>query len=288
MGVSVGELTGSGTELAFDYPQGQKATLSELTWDLKDVAVAGVQASARLGQRIRVNFGYWWAIDRGNGMMVDRDWLFAPTGSVLTPTTDENWTDESRHPDTTVDSGTMVDANVAAVVLQSGPFSLHGILGVKNESWHWSARGGTYVYSYYDFRDSVGSFDSDQEVINYEQRFTIPYGGVGASWRKRTFAVETHLLLSPFVHATGSDYHALRDMTFEGDFFGGTFVGVGMNARWAFARRWSVALAVDYESVPEITGDVTITAPFFEEVYGVGGGIAMHNTMATLGLGYRF
>lgn len=288
LGVALGGVTGAGTELAYDYPLGRKTTLSELKWDLKSVAVAGAQASAGFGRRFRLNLGYWWAIDEGNGEMVDRDWLYSPAVSAILVPTGDNWTDESRHPDTTVDAGTMIDVNLTALALQSGPFSLRGIVGLKSDTWRWSARGGTYVYSSSDFRDTEGSFDSGEEVITYKQQFTIPYLGLGTSWKTPTLSVDAHALLSFAVSATDSDYHVLRDTLFEGDFARGTFLGLGLNATWSFAQHWSVTLGLEYQSIAEITGDVTITAPFAQGVSEVGGGIAMHSAMVTLGTGYRF
>jgi hypothetical protein len=61
-----------------------------------------------------------------------------------------------------------------------------------------------------------------------------------------------------------------------------------MEAAWAFAPKWSVTLAVEYQSISEITGDVTITGPYSQWVEEVAGGISMHTAMATLGAGYRF
>lgn len=288
IGASIGELVGGATELAYQYPLGRKTTLSELTWDLKNVAVAGVQASAGFGGRFRLNLGCWWAIDGGSGMMVDRDWLYSPSASIFLTPSDDNWTDESRHPDTTVDAGTMVDVNLTAQVVQSGPFSLRGIVGFRSDTWRWSARGGTYLYSVDDFRDTAGAFESGQEVIAYEQQYAIPYVGLGASWRRRALSVESHVLLSAAVSASDRDNHVLRDTIFEGDFSGGSYVGLGFNACWAFAPRWSATLGVEYQSISSLTGDVTITAPEIRAVDEDGGGIAMHAAAISLGAGYRF
>jgi len=100
--------------------------------------------------------------------------------------------------------------------------------------------------------------------------------------------VETHLLLSTMVSATDSDYHVLRNTLFEGDFSGGTYVGLGLNAAWAFAPQWSATLGVEYQSISEMTGDVTITAPEVRAIDESGGGLAMDAAMITLGAAYRF
>jgi outer membrane protease len=288
LGASVGQVAGTASELVFDYPLGSKAKISELTWDIKDVTVAGVQASAGFGGRFRVNLGFWSALNEGSGEMVDRDWLYSDEYSAALVPGDGNWTHESRHPDTSVDEGTMVDLNLTVLALQTGSFSLLGIAGYKSDTWDWSARGGTYVYSDESFRDTVGSFPSGQEVIRYEQKYSIPYLGIGVNWTWPVFRVDGHLLLSTLVSATDSDYHVLRDTLFEGDFSGGTYVGLGLNAAWTFAPHWFATIDVEYQSVSEMTGNVTIATPeglFYEED---GGGLAMDATMITLGAGYRF
>jgi outer membrane protease len=288
----IGRLGGTASELVFDYPFGSKTKISELTWDLKDVTVAGVRASARLGARFRLHAGFWSALDEGSGDMVDRDWLYTDE-SFLELTPDEgNWTHESRHPETSVDEGTMFDVNLSVLAFESGAFSLSGVLGYKRDSWSWSSRGGTFVYSDEDFRDLSGDFEDlfgkDVLVIEYEQTYSIPYLGVSLSWAAPTFSFEGHALYSPAVSATDRDYHALRERLFEGDFSGGTYVGLGLNAAWTFAPQWFASLGLEYQSVLEMTGDVTVTSPEVRGTYGDSGGVAMDATMITLGAGYRF
>ena len=72
--------------------------------------------------------------------------------------------------------------------------------------------------------------------------------------------METHLLVQRLVSASDTDYHVLRDMIFEGDFSGGTYIGLGFEARSGRSRRAGPRRsALEYQSIPEITGDVTIS-----------------------------
>jgi len=41
-----------------------------------------------------------------------------------------------------------------------------------------------------------------------------------------------------------------------------------MNATWRFARHWSAALGVEYQSIPEITGDIAISGEEGSGFYG--------------------
>jgi plasminogen activator len=288
LGASVGRVSGTATELVFDYPLGSKTKISELTWDIKDVTVAGVQASAGLGAKFRLNAGYWSALDEGSGEMIDRDWLYTEESYLVLTPDDGNWNYESRHPDTSVDEGTMLDLNLTFQALRTGSFSLLGIVGYRTDTWGWSSRGGTYVYSDESFRDTSGAFPEGEEIINYEQEYKIPYVGIGANWASPAFRLDARLLLSTMVSATDSDYHVLRDTLFEGDFSGGTFVGFGLDATWTFAPHWFATLGLEYQSISEMTGDVTITEPEGTSSFEDGGGVAVDTTMITVGAGYRF
>ena len=288
LGASVGLVSGTASELVFDYPFGNKTKMSELTWDIKEVTVAGVQASVGLGAKFRLNAGFWSALDEGSGGMVDRDWLYTEESFLVLTPDDDNWTHESQHPDTSVDEGTMADLNLSFEALRSGAFSLLGIVGYRADTWRWSSRGGTFIYSDESRRDTAGSFPDGAEVIRYEQNYDIPYIGIGANWASPAFRVDARLLLSTMVSATDTDYHVLRETLFEGDFSGGTYVGFGLNAAWEFAPRWFATLGLEYESISEITGDVTINSPeglFHDED---GGGVALDTTLVSVGAGYRF
>jgi len=288
LGTSIGLVEGTATELAISYPNGRKFKLSELTWDIKDVVMAGVYGSVGLGRRFRLNLGVWSALIEGNGTMVDRDWDYSESDSAFLKPNDGNWTHESRHPDTSLDKGILVDLNLSVLALPAGPFSLRGIVGFKHDTWKWSARGGTYVYSFEGFRDITGSFPEGVQVITYEQQYSIPYIGVGASWTRSAFQLETHLLVSPVVFASDKDEHVLRAVTFEGEFSGGKYIGLGLNATWAFARHWATTLGVEYQKIPEITGDISIAGSEGSGLFRGGGGVAMSATSVILGAGYRF
>jgi outer membrane protease len=290
LGASVGVVEGTASELAFSYPLGRKFKLSELTWDIKDVLMGGVQGTLGLGRRVRLNLGAWFAFTEGNGMMVDRDWNYPDSVSAVLLPNGRNWSDESRHPDTSLDEGIVLDQNLNVTALKLGAFSLHGLVGFKYDSWKWSSRGGTFIYSteFYGSRDATGAFPAGQPVITYKQQYSIAYIGVGASWSRPAFQLETHLVYSGWVFARDSDFHVLRDVRFEGDFSGGTYIGLGLKAAWAFTQHWSAALGVEYQTIPEITGDVEISGSEGRGVIRDGGGLAMNALSLALEAGYRF
>ncbi len=288
IGASFGQVQGTCSEKIFDYPLGKKFLLSDLKWDFRDVTLAGMMTSAGLGGWCRVNIGYWSAFLGGRGFMVDHDWIYTNSTTETLVPDDTNWTHESRHPDTNLDGGSMFDLNVNILALRAAPFTLRGILGFKSDVWSWSARGGTYIYSNNGFRDTVGAFESQEQVIEYEQNYTLPYLGIGGNWSSPTFLMDIHLLMSPTTWASTTDFHNLRDTTFKGDYFGGYYVGVGLTVTWSITQRWAATLRGEYQSISRLTGDVTMTTSddlwFFPDACGVG----MDALMYSLGTSYRF
>ena len=123
-------------------PEVREFKVSELKWDIKDVVMAGVQGAVDYAGWFRLNLDYRSAVGDDGGEMVDRDWLLVGSDN------DDEWTHESRHPDTTIDSGSAFDASVDIRAFSAGGFSLRGILGYRFDEWEWSSRGGTYTYTW--------------------------------------------------------------------------------------------------------------------------------------------
>lgn len=287
-GASFGVVEGTCSETVFTYPGGEKFLLSDLKWDYRGVTLGGFMVSSGIGGRYRANFGYWSAFHGGSGLMVDRDWVYDDAVAHAIVQDDSNWTHESRHPDTSLDGGTMLDVNISVLALRAAPFSLRGILGFKRDTWNWSARGGTYNYSSLEFRDSVGVFDSDKQVIAYRQEYSIPYLGIGANVSTPRFLMDVHALLSPAIWASTTDYHNMRDLTFAGDFFGGFYLGLGLTATHTITPRWAITLRGEYQSISWLTGDLTVITSERERVYQGAAGVGMNALMYSLGTSFRF
>lgn len=277
---SVGAIGGKSYERVLDGD----FKVSQLDWELKNIALAGVEGSVSVAERLQINLGFWTAVGEGDGMMIDRDWL------LRSADTDDEWTHESRHPDTVLEEGTVFDLNVAVKALNLGPLALSGIVGYTSDTWKWSARGGTYVYSDIEnggFRDLRGSFPAGP-VIEYEQVYKAPYLGVGLDGDIGALQLHGHLLYSPWVSATDRDYHVLRDTLFLGDFSGGKFVELGVSATFFFTPQLFVGASVEAQQFSEVVGDVTIEAPEGRGTDRDGGSVELGVAAVLLSAGYRF
>jgi plasminogen activator len=291
LGASFGQLAGTAYERVY-APEIREFKVSELKWDLKDVAMGGVQGTLGFGSRFRLNLGYWIPLNEGSGEMVDTDWEF------LNTTSEDQWTKQSRHPDTAVDSGSVLDINLDYRVYTAGSFSVSGILGYRRNEWEWSSRGGSFVYSWDlnndgfitpdEFRVDQGSFPDGQLVITYRQQYEVPYLGLGLDGAFGPVEVQGHLLYSPWVSAEDHDVHVLRDTTFDGDFSGGSWFGLGVSARWFFLPRWYATLGVEYEKYDEIVGTVTQAGPEGRFVFDGGGSVEPETVLLLFGAGVRF
>ncbi len=271
---SAGYLSGTANERVYDGDY----KVSELNWDLKDIYMGGGVVSVGFAKRVHLNFGYWGAMSSGNGQMEDFDWLYEG----------EDWSDWSLS-DVEVTEGYMWDANVTVDVFQKNALNLGVTAGYKNDFWSWKDYGIEHVYSYNSFRDDVGD-DPYTTGIEYEQEFQIYYTGVQASYTLSDFKFLMYGTLSPFVTANDKDLHVYRDLEFTEEFSGGTYYGLGAKATYSFKSNVSVSLGIDYQAIPEIIGDTTVTDLTTGETedYPDSAGIENQVMMVSLGLGYGF
>ncbi|HEY6000453.1 MAG TPA: omptin family outer membrane protease [bacterium] len=291
LGAGIGVLEGTAFERSY-APWLREFKLSELKWDLSDVAMAGIEGTATIGRWVRVGGTFWAAVSDGDGGMVDRDWLLRDS------TADNQWTHESRHPDTTVDKGWTGDVDVDVRAFSAGALTVRGVLGYRQDVWEWSARGGTFIYTVDangdgligpdEFRSRRGSFPAGRLVISYRQEYRVPYLGVVCDGAFGPVQVQGRLLYGPWVSAEDHDFHALRATTFDGEFTGGEWLGTGVAGTWHFAPRWYAVAGVEYEKYGELTGDVLVRSPEGAALYEDGGGMELETVLVRLGAGFRF
>lgn len=280
---SAGLLGGEARELVYEPYAGTRRKASELIWDLKQIYVIGAVGSANLFDWVDVNLGIWTAATEGNGGMVDYDWFLNTPGA---PSPDD-WTDRS-FSDVKVTTATMFDINAALKLFTWQNIKFKGIVGLKRDTWEWTDSGQGYVYSTRSFRDTVGSFDG-RNVINYDQTFTIPYIGGSAAIPVGPVSISAYLLLSPSVSAEDNDFHVLRGIHFTEKFSGGTYVALGGNVSYHMTKNLFISGALDYQSIPEIAGDMTLRSATGEvQTAPDAAGISHNSLMISGSLGYTF
>ncbi|MDD4871549.1 MAG: omptin family outer membrane protease [Kiritimatiellae bacterium] len=280
---SVGLLNGEARELVYDFESGRRRKASELIWDLKSLYMIGGVVSANICNWFNVNLGIWTAVNEGNGNMVDYDWVL-DTPNAPSP---NDWTDRS-FSDVKVTEATVFDLNASIIMFNWQDIVFRGIIGFKQDSWEWEDSGQDYVYSSLSFRDTTGSFEG-QNVINYDQTFTVPYLGISANGPLGPVNIGVYLLYSSAVSAEDNDFHVLRGIHFTEKFSSGDYIAMGINTTYHISDQLFVSGAIDYQSIPEINGDMELTDPNGEtQSYSNTAGIQHNSTMFSVSIGCKF
>lgn len=248
---SLGMADGLAKEHVYDYenPDGSRRKLSRLDWDIKNVIMGGVNGSYRLLDKLTVNGGIWVALSKGSGEMDDYDWM--NVGST-------DWTHYSLS-EVDVTTGYIFDFNLAWDLLRGSEWTLRGIFGYKQDGWKWEDRGVYLLYPEYNY---VPIPLDGENMIDYEQEIRMPYLGASGDWRWNDLTLAGYLTWSPIVEADDWDHHIARTLKFHETFEGGDMFGAGMEVRYDFTRGFFkgafVNLAVDYQVVDLIIGDMEV------------------------------
>lgn len=250
---SIGVLNGEAGEYVYDGSH----KLSELTWDLSQVIMAGLIFSSRIGERFSVNAGFWTALNDGNGEMTDYDWFIEGL----------DWTHYSRS-DVKVESARVFDINAGFMVFERGAFRLSALAGYKHEFWEWSDEFYEYIYSSFMppfyFRDIRGSMGG-VSAIDYEQTYNIPYVGLNAAGQLgHNLNWSVYFLYSPIVKAEDKDHHKLREdfgpggVHYEETFKNIDYIAFGATAAIQVNDNLQIGGQLHAQNVPESRGDMYI------------------------------
>ncbi|MFP7755129.1 omptin family outer membrane protease [Thermodesulfobacteriota bacterium B35] len=276
--LGMGYLTGESYENVYDPDSGRK--ISQLNWDLSDVYMVGGGVSIQPLSWVKLNMDLWLKVTDGDGDMVDYDWFVEGL----------DWTHRSYTTDVDLDTGYMYDINVEFPVfrLEDTEFSLFA--GYKYDKWKWVATGGTFIYSTYYLRDTIGTLP-DETGITYEQWYHVPYVGIGFHAELTRVTLSGRLIASPFVQAGDRDQHHLRNLVFEEDFDNGTMLGVDLNGGYRFTDQLALMFNYHYQKYEEMKGDTTITDQVTGEQYHIPGDAASiehYSHLFSLSLQYTF
>lgn len=244
--------SGEARELVFDGSH----KLSELTWDISGLFLAGGAVSAVFSDNFQVNLGYWRSVNKGNGSMDNYDWLFDSTSE---------WSHHSTG-DVDINEASMLDISGAYCFHRDRGIELFGLLGYKQLIWDWSEFGRYHTYSVYGFRDVSGPLDGENG-IDYKQTFRIPYAGIALRFSNPSISGSLYALFSPFVEAVADDHHILRSIKFRDTFKDIDYFAAGGDLNLDLNNDFFVSFSVDMHSIPEAKGDTRITDRFGRRTY---------------------
>lgn len=245
LGVGAGYLSGESKELVY-WPQTNNHKASELTWEIDNLYMVGVNGVLEVGDWLSFNFDGWFKATDGDGTLDDYDWQVP--GST--------WTDWSHHEDTDVTDGSIIDLSANFSFFRTHKVILTGILGYKRDNFGWDAKGGDYIYSNSGFRDSQGSFPAGEVGISYEQTLESFYGGVGfsADFTDR-FTLAGRVIYSPFVQGEATDHHYMRNLVTYDDFEDGDLIAFDITGTFGLTEKLGLLIGFSYQSYDTMQGD---------------------------------
>jgi outer membrane protease len=242
----VGYLRGTSTENVYD-PTNKKNKISQLDWNVQAVTLGGRVAFQPFdGLTIR---GRFWAAISSDADMTDRDWLLLNGYQGR-----DSWTHQSLHPDTRVPKAWQADVSAAYTFYDAGDLAVSGLAGFRHYNVKYRAYGGSYVYSWGAYRDTVGVFNPGQLGISYEQWWDTPYIGLGAYYRSADFGLSTEIYGSPVSFSRDKDYHALRYTLFTQNYSPLGMVGANIGLEYRITPMLSLAGRLDYTKYMEQKG----------------------------------
>lgn len=236
-------------ELVYDGPD----RISRLTWDsrvpvLKLGVTHDLPQGWRLGAQAVVAMG-------GGGFMADYDWLepFA-RGSGL-----DDWTHRSLHPRTDLRNHVDLDLTLGRDVGQvaGAMVSLHG--GLKYSQASWRSWGGSFVYSFDDFRDAEFDLPDDLRAIDYLQRHKAVFVGIEARRDMGGWQMTGLLRAGVSVQPREVDIHWLRDLRFDHSIDAQPYLGLGLGAERTISANTTLTVEAGWQRFFERRGDARIT-----------------------------
>ena len=268
-GIYTGVMNGEAHELVYFGSH----KLSELIWDIRNAYMLGASVNAVIAPSwgLKLNGSISSTITKSDSTMDDFDWLIIGA----------DWTHWSHHDNTKLERGLAIDLNVSKEVYASkdGSFAMDVALGFKRDNWRWSAAGGTFIYSTFTFRDTVGVF-ANIPVISYEQTINTPYIGVSMNWHEGDFSLFTRVIGSIFVSADAVDHHYLRNLVFTDQFKSGKMIGIDLNWAYHLNEEMRCELIYSYQNYVTNRGDTSI----YNQITGV---VTVNPDTAGMSLSYH-
>jgi len=237
-------------EIVYD---GAGNRISHLFWETQAPTLsAALQAdfannwSLRVAGRVAVS---------GSSHMEDYDWI----GPFFRSYDFSDWTHRSIHTDTRLHHYFSGDVALGRdIALGGAVLNLNG--GLKYTSVHWTAYGGTFVYSDTGFRADTATFPAGGRVISFLQRYPALFVGADLSASAGRFTFAGQVRGGVAIGATDTDYHWLRDLRFEERYGAIPFASVTARVEYAFNPGSSLFLSGSLDQYFHALGDSTTYA----------------------------
>ena len=246
--ISAGYLSGEVNEIVY-LPGGGDTKLSQLTWSMGNIYMISGGITIEPTDWLKVNTDFGVKANSGSNEMDDYDWLFQSS----------DWSDWSHHDDVELTKGSMLDINAEFTFTQQQTTTLSAIIGYKRDNWEWEARGGDFIYSFDNFRDTSGSFTPGLLTATYEQTIHVPYIGIGFQTNMAPAYLSGRLTGSFLATTTDNDHHHLRNLYYEREFEPGGMIGIDLASTYKFTDNLAIIGKYQFCNYFKTRGDTTIT-----------------------------
>lgn len=204
--MSLGSLSGKTRERVYDPDEGGRKN-SQLNWKFSNAAVIKSVVTWDVLPQLSVAASGWTTLSSRGGYMDDTDW---------SDSSEKNWTDQSRHPDTRLKFANEFDINMTGWVINKQDYRIGVIAGYQEIRYSFEASGGSYDYTDEDTgQKDKGSFPDGERSIGYKQRYKTPYIGMTGNYRYHNFELSGTFKYSDWVHTSDNDEHYARNTTFK-------------------------------------------------------------------------
>ena len=205
---------------------------SELEWESKNVMVLrgtlGMEITPGWRLRGEAKLGF-----KGNGFMVDSDWLPPYT----TSNGKDDWSHRSVHDDTRLDHYGAASLELVRRVFDEEGDRIDLGVGARYTDVQWTAYGGSAIYSTYGFRDLALIFPDGEKGITYRQQIPVVYATLASEHKRGDFTFTSAFQAGAMVNAKATDDHWMRDLNFVDDF--------------SFAPSFAARAGLDYRLLPK-------------------------------------
>ena len=280
--LGLGHLTGTANEIVYRGSFSENY-LSKLIWKIDEQYMAGLGFSLQK-QWVAIHGDAWLGLTEGDGTMDDYDWIMEGP----------SWSDWSRHNDTSVTEAQIYDINCEFLIpkLSRDHFAVSVFLGYKYETFKWEARGGSYIYSVTEYRDTVGEFTPGMLGVSYEQTYKTPYLGLGFRGSYKNFEFSGRFIGSTLAVGAAKDLHHLRNLQVFGRTTDGDMYSFDISANYTFLKHFTLEFSYNYTSYDTMKGNSTYSEVVDSEISSIeyvdAKGMDLETSMISLSLIYSF
>lgn len=227
-------------------------TVSRRDWESRGIVLFTLKGEAELPHDLVLKASLSTGL-KGDHAMENHYWIYPGNAGPNGP---EDWTDRSLHPDTSLDHYWSGSLEVGKTLFSNDDTSVSLGAGLQYTDVKWTATGGSFIYSAFDFRDDAGSFADGEKVFSYRQRIPVLYASAGLSHDIGDLTLGAGLKggLSFGIRDTEDDW--LRTLRVHDRMKAAPMLGADLSATYHWNEKTTLYLAGGFEKIFQARGDM--------------------------------